>query len=91
MTVTRVNVSSPMQGDLQVYHFVNVPSQPDEYRVDTVDEARKLIDWLAKSDLQNPNVETNVFGLQEFVNRVWEEWEGPNGESIDDDLEEADH
>ncbi|KKL03527.1 hypothetical protein LCGC14_2625260 [marine sediment metagenome] len=86
MTVTKVNVPEPKQGDLQVYHIQNVPAAPTNYRVDTVAEAVILVNQLARLDLRNPRVDSNAIGLTEWDGEEWVEWYGKDGLQSFDEL-----
>ena len=76
------------KGDLQVWHIPQVPMKA--YRVDVKDlqEARKILDVLARYDLfqfENkikPDY-SNAAGLEVFDGKEWSEWEDKYGEDID--------
>lgn len=77
------------KGDLRVWHIPQVPMHAFHVDVRSVDEARKIIDTLAKYDLfqlENrikPDY-SNASGLEIFDGVNWSEWEDDEGNSIDD-------
>lgn len=70
---------------LRVWHSTNLFHT--EIPVSSIDDAKKIIDMLAESDLNNPNIDYNAFGLEEHdenfpENGGWSEWYNDNGEDI---------
>ena len=72
-----------MNSNLRIYHIQNGLTMT--YPVKDPSHAKRLIEELAQSDLVNPVVEYNVFGLEEFNQETgdWEEWYDENGDDID--------
>ena len=68
----------------KVWRIINYPNRIQSYyEVDSpVAGAIKIIE-LAKKDLEDPNVETNVFGLIETDGVEEQEWYDENGDDID--------
>lgn len=79
------------KGDLRVWHIPQVPMQAFHVDVRSADEARKIIETLAKYDLfqlENrikPDY-SNASGLEIFDGIAWCEWEDDEGNTIDDVL-----
>ena len=67
-----------MEKSLKVYHIQN--GIEHTYPVKDVEHAKGLIEDLIESDLHNPSVEFNAFGLLE-----WDEEEKDYGEWYDED------
>lgn len=67
-----------MTQDLKVYHIQN--GIEHLYPIKDIDHAKRLISDLVESDLNNPNVEFNAFGVVE-----WDEEEQDYGEWYDED------
>ena len=67
-----------MTQDLKVYHIQN--GIEHLYPIKDIDHAKRLISDLIESDLNNPNVEFNAFGVVE-----WDEEEQDYGEWYDED------
>ena len=76
------------EGDLKVWWIPQVPGKPFEVTVASVDEARKLLDVLAKYDIfqfENrikPDY-CNAGGLVVFQDGDWFDWEDENGDDVD--------
>jgi hypothetical protein len=74
---------------LRVWWIPQVPGKPFHVEVESITEAKKLLDTLAKYDLFQlahkikPDY-CNAGGLEVNVKRAWEEWESLNGEGIGD-------
>ena len=62
-----------MSQDLKVYHIQN--GIEHLYPVKDIEHAKRLIEELAESDLNNPIVEFNAFGLLEWDNEEQEYFE----------------
>jgi len=93
---------TPREGQLRVYCFVNPPSEAFFHDVETIDEAKSVINREADIQLKDPAVGSNVFGLQVFVmpgerfvgesdaelsrRGEWEDWEDEDGYTIDDHM-----
>jgi hypothetical protein len=69
----------PKLGDLRVWNIINVPNEPAYYPVKNPAHAQRLIDALADSQLLQPEITSNVFGLEVFAQDGWEEWYDPEG------------
>lgn len=84
----------PPTSTLCVWWIPQVPMQAFRVNVKTVDEAKLLLDALAKYDLfqlENhikPDY-CNAGGLEELVDGEWQEWSDENGDQIDDILRAA--
>lgn len=74
----------PQPGDLRVWNIINPPREPEIYPVKDVDHAMRLIDAMADSQLLQPKIESNVFGLEVYQQGEWEEWENDEGEGINE-------
>jgi hypothetical protein len=81
--------AEPKLGDLKVWWIPQVPGKPFEVPVATIDEAKKLLDVLAKYDAfqfeqkVKPDY-SNVGGLMIFEDGEWTDWSDDVGESIDE-------
>lgn len=75
-------------GDLRVWWIPQVPMKPFIVPVETVGEARKLLDALAKYDafqfenLVKPDY-SNAGGLSVFEDGEWTDWYDEEGNDID--------
>lgn len=75
---------------MRVWHWYrkvsmsNFEFQIDYYGVYGEDEAKMFIHQLGLEDLTNPDVLTNVFGLQIYDGVSWVEWLNEEGNSIED-------
>jgi hypothetical protein len=77
-------------GALRVWYIINVPGTPEHIPVDTPEEAIKVINDEAERQLRNPDIHSNVFGLEVYEedsdgdgNPGWCEWYNEDGEDID--------
>lgn len=68
---------------LKVWHNTNGVNK--EYPVKTPEEAMKLIDALAESDLSNDGVEFNAFGL---LDETGDEWNNEDAQDICEVMDE---
>lgn len=81
--------TEPKPGELKVWWIPQVPGPMFEVPVATLDEAKKLLDVLAKYDLfqfENrikPDY-ANAGGLLVFEDGEWTEWSDDLGENIDE-------
>jgi len=81
--------SNPKDGDLRVWWIPQVPMKDFLYPVQSVIEAKHVLDILAEYDLfqlehkVKPDF-SNVGGLQVFEDGEWLEWSNDDGESIDE-------
>ena len=74
----------PEEGAMRVWCIVNIPSDVTRYaEVHTIEEATSTINAEADRQLKDPNVESNVFGLEVYKSGKWEEWEDDNGYDIE--------
>ncbi len=80
----RASVPRPKQGELRVWNIINPPNEGDKYPVTGLEHAKTLIDALAQSQLLEPRITSNVFGLEVFEDGEWSEWEDENGYGIDE-------
>lgn len=94
MTTT---TTTPALGTLRLYWHTNVPSKPKYYPVFTFNEACRLIEAIANEQLSNPDVSSNMCGLEKFVGEQsyetdhgWEDWEDDNGTGISAFMDEHD-
>lgn len=76
---------------LRVWWIPQVPGKPFHVPVENTDEAKKILDVLAKYDLfqLENNIKpdySNVGGLEVYneEEKCWEEWCNEEGDSIDD-------
>jgi hypothetical protein len=67
------------KGRYRVWVVRNPPSPKQTYPVRSPWHGAVLIAALAESDLLDPLVTTNVFGLQQFVEGDWEDWYNDEG------------
>ncbi len=74
----------PKPGDLRVWNIINPPREPETYPVMDVAHAMRLIDALADSQLLQPQIVSNAFGLEVYQQGEWEEWEDDEGEGINE-------
>lgn len=82
MKINRHPPTKPKLGDLRVWNIINPPNEPTFYPVNNPNHAKELIDALANSQLLQPEIDSNVFGLECFTKDGWEEWENEEGENI---------
>src|SRR6056297_2172666 len=81
--------NQPKSGDLQVWWVPQVPMTPFTVKVETPQEAKKILSVLAAYDLfqLDQNIKPdfcNAGGLNVFENGEWEDWYDPQtGEDID--------
>ena len=73
-------------GHLRVWAMDRIPcSDPTYYPVKNSKHAKTLIEALADSQLLDPNITDNAFGLEKLgADGEWEEWADENGNSIDE-------
>ena len=70
---------------LRIWNQINIGSgRIDYYDVDSVKEAKEVINTLADIQLKSPEIESNAFGLEEFIDGHWCEWYDEEGYSIDE-------
>ena len=70
---------------LRVWNQINIGSgRIYHYDVDSVKEAKETINTLADIQLKSPEIESNAFGLEEFIDGHWCEWYDEEGHSIDE-------
>lgn len=80
----------PKEGDLQVWWIPQVPGESFKVPVDTLEEAIKILDTLAKYDLfqLENNIKPdycNTGGLSVFEDGEWSDWYHPEtGEDIEE-------
>lgn len=72
------------ESDLRVWWIRNPPSDPEYRLVANVDEALRVMGWLADEDLNDPRTTTNAGGLEVYEGGEWHEWYDEHGDSIDD-------
>ncbi len=84
MTTKRPQINRTKSGDLRVWNIINPPSEPIMYPVKDVEHAMRLIDALADSQLLVREIGSNAFGLEEYRDGEWQEWENEEGEQISD-------
>lgn len=78
----------PKSGDLRVWWIPQVPGKPFHVEVHTPEQARKILDTLAKYDLFQlanhikPDF-SNAGGLEVFEDDEWCEWYDKEGLDID--------
>jgi hypothetical protein len=76
------------KGNLRVYNIINVPNIPEHYPVEHIHHAKELIDALAKSQLLDETIISNVFGLEVFEDGEWIDWQDEDGRDLDEHFEE---
>lgn len=76
------------QGDLRIYNIINLPNMPEYYPVKDIHHAKELIDALAKSQLLDETIISNVFGLEVFEDGDWTDWYDEDGRDLDEHFEE---
>lgn len=80
-------MAEPKENDLRVWHIPQIPMGAFHVHVDSLEEARKVLDTLANYDLfqfEN-NIKPdycNMNGLEVFENGEWLEWESADGDDI---------
>ena len=84
-----MNLERKSQMKYRVWCVVNVPSVAIHIPISNPSAAAKMIIQMAEWQLKNPDIDSNVFGLEEYVSEVdgtgtWMEWESVEGDSIDD-------
>lgn len=72
----------PKEGDLRVWNIKNPPREAEHYPVNSVEHASALINALADSQLLQPEITDNVFGLEVYEGGEWREWESADGDDI---------
>ena len=77
----------PKEGDLVVWWIPQVPMKAFEVPVQTIEEAKMLMDVLAAYDFFQYKMKvkpdyTNAGGLKVFEDGEWCEWENENYENI---------
>ena len=81
-------MSTPKNGDLRVWWIPQVPMGAFYQPVQSIREAKLLLDTLAKYDLfqyehrVKPDC-SNAGGLEVYGNDGWIEWSDENGDDID--------
>ena len=86
--VNRPLTSQAKEGQLRVWHIPQVPMHPFRVYVDSIKEAKLVIDTLAIYDLFQLEYKiksdySNVSGLEIIVNGEWKEWTDEEGNDID--------
>ena len=70
--------------ELRIWWISNPPRESFTKKVNSVDEAKKYLALLAEYDLYLDDlIESNVSGLEEYVDDEWSEW---YDEVTDDDI-----
>lgn len=72
------------RGELRVWNIVNPPNSGSFFQVQSPQEAIKLINSMADTQLQCPNITSNAFGLEVFEDGEWLEWYSGDGEDINE-------
>lgn len=69
---------------LRVWWIRNVPNKAEYYPINSIKEAIKKLDELAKKDLKNKSVSSNAGGLEEFDEKdnKWYEYYDDEGRDI---------
>ncbi len=68
----------------RVWVITNPPSSMRMYKVDSPEEAERMINAIANEHLFDYEITTNGFGLQIFQDDEWVEWEDKDGYTIRD-------
>lgn len=79
-------------GEVRVWWITNVPNKAKHFTVFSINEACRLIEAIAQEQLNNPEVGSNICGLQKYVgdtvqwetDKGWDEWEDDDGYGIND-------
>lgn len=79
---TRPRYIAPKDGDFQVWNIINF-NPAHFYPVEGWEHAKDLIHAMARSQLLQPHITDNSFGLEVFRDGNWEEWENEDGDTID--------
>jgi hypothetical protein len=82
-----MEMAEPKEYDLRVWHIPQIPMDPFHVPVNSIEEARKVLDVLANYDLFqfDNNIKPdycNMNGLEVFENGEWLEWESADGDNI---------
>jgi hypothetical protein len=77
------------EGQLRVWHIPQVPMHAFRVYVESIKEAKKMIEVLAVYDLFQYEYKvkpdySNVNGLQVYKDGEWVDWEDEEGNDIDD-------
>lgn len=67
---------------LRVWYIKNIPGQPTHYHVDSLEEAKKVLQELIDRDSHDSSVTDNAMGLEEFDGEEWLEWYDEDGNDI---------
>jgi hypothetical protein len=78
----KIRYFRPKGGDLRVWNMVNM-NPPVYHPVRSIAHAKQLIDAMAQSQLLNPQITDNAFGLEVYEGGEWVEWSNENGDTID--------
>jgi len=84
----RIISVGPQKGDLRVFNIVNVPGEGVFYPVKSVIHGVFLIECLAESQILQPEVTSNAFGLEVFTGEEWESWDEDGQDNLDEWAEE---
>jgi hypothetical protein len=84
---TVVDPPKPELGELLVWNSVNAPSEMYFYYVDSVEQAKGVINYIANVQLSNRHIISNAFGLMmvgedEENSLEWVEWSDEEGDDI---------
>lgn len=79
----------PLKNELRVWHIPQIPGEPFRVKVESPEEAVKVLNILAKYDLfqLGHNIKpdySNAAGLEVFEDGEWSEWYSEDGEDIDE-------
>ena len=68
----------------KVWNSINAPNEMHTYKVDSVDEAKRLINQLTTEQLHDSSVLDNAFGLEWYdeTEQEWSEWYDEFGDCI---------
>lgn len=79
----RIPAKKPDVGSLRLYRIINPPAEPQLFPVKDLMHGLRLLLALADSDLLDPDVVSNVYGLEVYGDDgEWCDWENENGEDI---------
>ena len=65
---------NPKVGDLRVWRIINMLNEDTIFPVESVKQARELINALAEYELKLERIECSVFGLEVWDGSEWVEW-----------------
>ena len=80
MPIRTVRLNRTKEGDLRVWAVANPPNEPAYYPVKDINHALRLINALADSQFLQPEISSNAFGVEAYLDGTWEDWYSDEGE-----------